>query len=161
MNQSQNELYGSVRKGAYQTESKLSRGRNKNGSVATRSVSKYESKGNRSISSLSRGGQSVHSVGARGRNGDTKSRLSKDSRCGSNSNLSQMSRTSKKSVKLINASLERIHTFGMANIHKNIYDIEKIDGQYDPDGNKKKKKGSEKKILRTTSSTGLAKFKNK
>lgn len=125
---------------------------------------------------MSRGGQSVHSVGARGRNGDTKSRLSKDSRCGSNSNLSQMSRTSKKSVKLINASLERIHTFGMANIHKSLYDLEKIDGstiiiknissilidgQYDPDGKNKKKKGSEKKILRTTSSTGLAKLKNK
>jgi hypothetical protein len=83
-----------------------------------------------------------------------------DSRCGSNSNLSQISRTSKKSVKLINASLERIHTFGMANIHKSLYDIEKIDGQYDPDGKNKKKKGAEKKILRTTSSTGLAKLKN-
>jgi hypothetical protein len=52
--------------------------------------------------------------------------------------LSQVSRTSKKSVKLLNASLERIHTFGMASIHKSIYDLEKIDSQYDSNLNKKK-----------------------
>ena len=52
--------------------------------------------------------------------------------------LSQVSKTSKKSVKLLNASLERIHTFGMASIHKSIYDLEKIDSQYDQNLNKKK-----------------------
>jgi len=41
-------------------------------------------------------------------------------------------------VKLLNASLERIHTFGMANIHKSLYDLEKIDNQYDSLLNKKK-----------------------
>lgn len=52
--------------------------------------------------------------------------------------LSQLSRTSKKSVKHLNASLERIHTFGMATTHKSIYDIEKIDSQYDDQLNKRK-----------------------
>jgi hypothetical protein len=52
--------------------------------------------------------------------------------------LSQVSKTSKKSVKLLNASLERVHTFGMANLHKSIYDLEKIDNQYDSNLNKKK-----------------------
>lgn len=52
--------------------------------------------------------------------------------------LSQISKTSKKSVKLLNASLERIHTFGMASTHKSIYDLEKIDSQYDSNLNKKK-----------------------
>jgi len=47
---------------------------------------------------------------------------SKLSRC-----LSQLSQTSKKSVKSINASLERVHTFGMSSIHKSKYDLEKID----------------------------------
>jgi hypothetical protein len=42
-----------------------------------------------------------------------------------------MSQTSSKSVKQINASLERIHTFGMSSIHKSKHDIEKIDSQYD------------------------------
>ena len=50
-----------------------------------------------------------------------------------------MSRTSKKSVKLLNASLERVHTFGMANMHKGLYDLEKIDNHYDSMLNNKKK----------------------
>jgi len=59
--------------------------------------------------------------------------LSKHSR-----SLSEVSRTSKKSVKLLNASLERVHTFGMAVAHKGVYDLEKIDNQYDSNLNRKK-----------------------
>lgn len=65
------------------------------------------------------------------------------------SKTSLRSVTSKKSVKLLNASLERIHTFGMANIHKSLYDYEKIDNQYQAGINKKS-------IQKTTS---LAKLK--
>ena len=50
-----------------------------------------------------------------------------------------MSRASKKSSKLLNASLERVHTFGMANLHKSLYDLEKIDNQYDSILSNKKK----------------------
>jgi hypothetical protein len=67
-----------------------------------------------------------------------------------NSKLSQRSTTSKKSVKLLNASLERIHTFGMANIHHSLYDNEKKEkeNQYQA--------GLKKQIVKTTS---LAKLK--
>ena len=41
--------------------------------------------------------------------------------------LSNMSKTSQKSSKQMNASLERIHTFGMSYIHKGKFDVEKID----------------------------------
>jgi len=60
-------------------------------------------------------------------------------------NLSEMSVTSKKSTKLINASLEHVHTFGMANTHKGRYDLEKIDNQYD------NLLDTKKKISKTTS----------
>lgn len=60
-----------------------------------------------------------------------------------------MSETSKKSVKEMNASLERIHTFGMSAIHKGLHDQEKEDNQYI--------KKKDKKIVKTTS---LAKLKN-
>lgn len=69
--------------------------------------------------------------------------------------LSQMSKTSQKSVKYLNASLERIHTFGMSNIHKSLYDLEKIDTQYDSELNQKGKKS--KQIQKTTS---MAKLKS-
>jgi hypothetical protein len=59
-----------------------------------------------------------------------------------------MSQTSSKSVKQINASLERIHTFGMSSIHKSKHDIEKIDNQYDSmiSGKKMKNSGSFAKL---------------
>ena len=38
--------------------------------------------------------------------------------------LSNKSRKQKKSVKVINASLERLHTFGMSNVHKSILDLQ-------------------------------------
>lgn len=67
--------------------------------------------------------------------------------------LSSMSQTSKKTVKSINASLERVHTFGMSSVHKSLHDLEKIDSQYDPILSQKK----DKKIVKTTS---LAKLKS-
>jgi hypothetical protein len=59
-----------------------------------------------------------------------------------------MSQTSAKSVKQINASLERIHTFGMSSIHKSRHDIEKIDNQYDSmiSGEKMRNSGSFAKL---------------
>ena len=63
--------------------------------------------------------------------------------------LSQISQTSKKSVKSINASLERIHTFGMSVTHKSIHDLEKAGESYDA-------QKKDKKIVKTTS---LAKLK--
>ena len=41
------------------------------------------------------------------------------------------SKKSQKSIKCINASLERIHTFGMSNLHKNKLDTEKKDKSYE------------------------------
>jgi hypothetical protein len=38
--------------------------------------------------------------------------------------LSNISRKSKKNIKQINAGLERLHTFGMSNIHKGILEIQ-------------------------------------
>ena len=67
-----------------------------------------------------------------------------------------MSRTSEKSSKQLNASLERIHTFGMSNIHKGKYDVEKIDNQYEAE----QKKKSLKKIQKAPSSINLKKLKN-
>jgi hypothetical protein len=55
-------------------------------------------------------------------------------------------------VKSINASLERIHTFGMSSVHKSKHDLEKIDHQYDAILKKK-----DKKIVKTAS---LAKLKS-
>ena len=34
-------------------------------------------------------------------------------------------------MKYINASLERMHTFGMASVHKSKHEVEKIDSQYE------------------------------
>lgn len=71
-------------------------------------------------------------------------------------NLSQASKTSNKSVKSINASLERIHTFGMSSIHKTKYDIEKSSSQNENQKNLTEL-NSNKKIQKTTS---LAKLKD-
>jgi hypothetical protein len=61
-----------------------------------------------------------------------------------------MSKTSNRSVKQINASLERIHTFGMSSIHKSKHDSEKVENQYD--STKKKKKNNGDKIIKKSSS---------
>ena len=50
--------------------------------------------------------------------------------------LSQLSKASNKSVKSINASLEKTHTFGMSNIHKNKFDIYKIDKDFETNDKK-------------------------
>ena len=71
-------------------------------------------------------------------------------------NLSQVSKTSNKSVKSINASLERTHTFGMSSIHKTKYDIEKSSTQNEIQKNITEL-NSKKKIQKTTS---LAKLKD-
>lgn len=47
-----------------------------------------------------------------------------------------MSKASNKSVKSINASLEKTHTFGMSNIHKNKFDIYKIDKDFETNDKK-------------------------
>ena len=67
--------------------------------------------------------------------------------------LSRMSKTSQKSVKQINASLERIHTFGMSSIHRGRHEIEKIDGEFEGES-------KEAKLLKTKSKSSLAKLKN-
>jgi hypothetical protein len=78
--------------------------------------------------------------------------------------LSEMSQTSQKSVKSINASLERIHTFGMSNIHKNKYD-DKTEDQPEEDKGSPEQEGetnppNQKKIVKTTSSSQFAKLKS-
>ena len=46
-------------------------------------------------------------------------------------------------MKSINASLERIHTFGMSNIHKNKFDVEKTDDQQEEDKDSQEKEEEE------------------
>ena len=75
--------------------------------------------------------------------------------------LSNISRKSKKNIKQINAGLERLHTFGMSNVHKGILEIQEQKKMHDQndsnieedkqDGNDNNSIGKKKTIQKTMS----------